>query len=125
MLAGRAAGQGSFQVVERYLPRQGKWERLPDMRKPRGGIAAASIGNRVVVFGGEEASGTINDVEMYLPDRNRWTALPDLRIPRHGLGGVSRGRRVYAIEGGPTPGFAFSNAMEALDIAPVRVAGSR
>jgi hypothetical protein len=49
--------------------------------------------------------------------------LPDLRTPRHGLGGVARGRRVYAIEGGPTPGFDFSNAIEALDIVPVRIAG--
>jgi N-acetylneuraminic acid mutarotase len=122
VLAGRAAGQGNFKIAERYRPRQGKWERLADMRKPRGGIAAATVGNRVVVFGGEETSGTIKEAEMFLPDRNRWTALADLRTPRHGLGGVSRGRRVYAIEGGPTPGFAFSNAIEALDIAPVRVA---
>jgi N-acetylneuraminic acid mutarotase len=122
VLAGRAAGQGNFKIAERYLPSQRRWERLPDMHKPRGGIAAASVGDRVVVFGGEEAAGTIKEVEIYEPDQQRWTALPDLGTPRHGLGGVSRGRRVYAIEGGPTPGFDFSNAIEALDIAPVRIA---
>jgi hypothetical protein len=29
---------------------------------------------------------------------------------------VARGDRVFAIEGGPTPGFDFSNAIEALDV---------
>jgi N-acetylneuraminic acid mutarotase len=123
VLAGRAAGQGNFKIVERYQPRRGRWERLSDMRKPRGGIAATAVDGRVIVFGGEETSGTIKEVEMFDPSRGRWTALPNLQTPRHGLGGVSRGRRVYAIEGGPTPGFAFSNAIEALDIGPATVTG--
>ena len=44
----------------------------------------------------------------------RWSALADMRTPRHGLGGVAYRGRVYALEGGPEPGFAFSNAVEAL-----------
>jgi N-acetylneuraminic acid mutarotase len=118
VLAGRASGQGNFKVVERYLPTPRRWERLPDMTKARGGIAAATVGKRVVVFGGEEAAGTIKEVEIYDPVANRWSRLPDMLTPRHGLGGISRSGRVYAIEGGPTPGFDFSNAIEALDIAP-------
>jgi hypothetical protein len=39
-----------------------------------------------------------------------------MRTPRHGLGVVSRGRTVYAVEGGPQPGFAFSDAIEALKV---------
>jgi N-acetylneuraminic acid mutarotase len=116
VLAGRAAGQGNFKVAERYDPRERRWQRLPDMEKPRGGIAAARVGKRVVVFGGEEDAGTIREVELYSPARRRWSRLPDLATPRHGLGGVSRRGRVYAIEGGPTPGFDFSNAIEALDV---------
>jgi N-acetylneuraminic acid mutarotase len=120
VLAGRAAGEGNFTVAERYDPRRRRWQRLPDMRKARGGIAAAPVGRRVVVFGGEEGAGTIAEVELYDPARRRWSSLPRLRTPRHGLGGVSRGRRVYAIEGGPTPGFDFSDAIEALDVPPRR-----
>ena len=62
------------------------------------------------------------EAEIYDPDLKRWSGLPDLKTPRHGLGGVALRRRVYAIEGGPTPGFDFSNALEALDIVPARVA---
>jgi N-acetylneuraminic acid mutarotase len=116
VLAGRAAGVGNFKVAERYDPRKRRWQRLPDMRKPRGGIASAVVGKRIVVFGGEEAAGTIAEVEQYDPDSRKWSRLPAMRTPRHGLGGVSRNRRVYAIEGGPMPGFHFSRAIEALDV---------
>ena len=115
-MAGRASGEGNFAIAERYDPRRRRWERLPDMRKPRGGIAAAAVGRRVVVFGGEEGAGTISEVELYNPATRRWRRLPSMRTPRHGLGGVSRGKRVYAIEGGPTPGFDFSDTIEFLDI---------
>ena len=116
VLAGRASGQGNFTDAERFNPRSGRWERLPDMRKARGGIAAAAVGDRVVVFGGEESAGTIASVEIYNPAKRLWRDLPDMRTPRHGLGGVSKGRRVYAIEGGPTPGYDFSDALEYLDV---------
>ncbi len=116
VLAGRAAGKGNFKVAERYDPRTNRWQRLPDMKKARGGIAAVAVNGRIVVFGGEESGGTIARVERYDPAARKWTRLPDMRTPRHGLGGVSRNGRVYAIEGGPTPGFAFSNRIEALDV---------
>jgi len=116
VLAGRAAGVGNLAVAESYDPRSREWTDLPDMAKARGGIAAATVGGKPVVFGGEEDAGTIREVEIFDPDRDRWSRLPDMRTPRHGLGGVSFGLRVYAVEGGPTPGFDFSGAIEALDI---------
>jgi hypothetical protein len=115
-LAGRAAGQGNLAVAERFNPRAGRWERLPEMRKPRGGIAAAAIGRRVVVLGGEEAAGTIREVELFDSERRSWSRLPSMRTPRHGLGAAALGHRIYSVEGGPQPGFAFSSALEALDV---------
>jgi hypothetical protein len=73
------------------------------------------------VFGGErlEPGGTtIAEVELFDPRKGRWSSLPDLQPPRHGLGGAALGRRVYAIEGGTSPGFSFSRAIEALDVPP-------
>ncbi len=93
---------------------------LPDMRTPRGGIASARLRDgRIVVFGGEElqpGGTTIGEVELFNPRTRRWRALPDMRTPRHGLGGAALGNRVFALEGGPQPGLAFSNAIEFLDI---------
>jgi N-acetylneuraminic acid mutarotase len=107
---------GDLAVAERYVPRLRRWQRLPDLRTPRSGIAAATVGRLVVVFGGETARGTIRPVEAFDPATRRWRALPGMRTPRHGLGGASLGRRVYSLEGGPRPGFAFSSALEALDV---------
>jgi N-acetylneuraminic acid mutarotase len=117
VLAGRdLGGPGNYRAVDRYDPRRGRWRRLPGMRKARGGIAAARVGRRIVVFGGEEADGTIAEVEAFDPRTRRWSRLPRMRTPRHGLGGVALGRRAFAIEGGPQPGFHFSNAIEFLDL---------
>ena len=116
VLAGRAAGQGNFTVVEAFDPAAARWRRVPPMRKPRGGIAAATVRGRIVVVGGEETGGTIREVELYDPRARRWSRLADLPTPRHGLAAVARRGRVYAIEGGDSPGFAFTNAIEALTL---------
>jgi N-acetylneuraminic acid mutarotase len=120
VLAGRDAG--NYTAAERYDPRRRRWERLPSLRTARGGIASVRLSDgRIVVFGGErlEPGGTtIAEVELFDPRTRRWHSLPDMRTPRHGLGGAALGRRVFAIEGGPTPGFAFSSALEFLDVPP-------
>jgi N-acetylneuraminic acid mutarotase len=120
VLAGRDAGNQT--AAERYDPRRRVWEELPPLQVARGGIASVRLRDgRIVVFGGErlEPGGTtIAEVELFDPRSRRWSSLPDLRTPRHGLGGAALGRRVYAIEGGPTPGFDFSRAIEFLDVPP-------
>jgi N-acetylneuraminic acid mutarotase len=120
VLAGRDAR--NFTAAARYDPRRHKWERLPPLHTARGGIASARLSDgRIVVFGGErlEPGGTtIAEVELFDPRSRRWSSLPDMRTPRHGLGGAALGRRVFAIEGGPTPGFAFTRTIEFLDVPP-------
>ena len=118
VIAGRDTG--NFRAVDRYDPRRKRWKRVRSIPTARGGIASARLPDgRIVVFGGEQlgpGGTTIRQVEVYSPRRNRWRSLPDMLTPRHGLGGVSRGDRVYAIEGGPQPGFHFSNAIETLTV---------
>ena len=115
-LAGRAAGLGNFGVVEAFDPARRRWRPVPAMRKPRGGIAAATVRGRIVVVGGEESAGTIREVELLDPRTRRWSRLADLPTPRHGLGAVARDGRVFVIEGGDQPGFAFTSALEALTV---------
>ena len=120
VLAGRDSR--NFTAAARYDPRRRSWERLPPLRTARGGIASARLSDgRIVVFGGErlEPGGTtIAEVELFDPRSRRWSSLPDMRTPRHGLGGAALGRRVFAIEGGATPGFAFTRTIEFLDVPP-------
>jgi hypothetical protein len=119
VLAGRDAS--NFAAAERYDPRRRRWQRLPGMGTPRGGIASVRLGDgRIVVFGGEDFGGsgdeTISEVELFYPRTGRWRRLPDMRTPRHGLGGAALGNRVFAVEGGPRPGLAFSDAIEFIDV---------
>lgn len=120
VLAGRDSE--NFTAAARFDPRRRRWERLPPLHTARGGIGSARLSDgRIVVFGGErlEPGGTtIPEVELFDPRTRRWSSLPDMRTPRHGLGGAARGRRVFAIEGGPTPGFDFTRAIEFLDVPP-------
>jgi N-acetylneuraminic acid mutarotase len=119
VLAGRDAG--NLAAAERYNPRTRRWHTLPDMATARGGIASARLRDgRIVVFGGEDFGGsgneTIAEVELFEPRTRRWSRLPDMRTPRHGLGGAALGNRVFALEGGPQPGLAFSDAIEFIDV---------
>jgi hypothetical protein len=117
VLGGRTAEAGNLTTVESYDPETRRWRREPPMRKARGGFAAAPVdGLHFAVFGGEEASGTIAAVEQFDVAKRHWSALPDMTTPRHGLGGVDFRRQIFALEGGPQPGFAFSNAAEVLSV---------
>jgi non-specific serine/threonine protein kinase len=117
-VVGGFAGPGgaTTAVVERYVPARRRWERLPAMRKPRGGVAAATVDGQIVVVGGEEPAGTISQVESYAPRRRRWRSEPPLPTSRHGLAAVSYRGSIVVLEGGPTPGLSFSDATEALAI---------
>jgi N-acetylneuraminic acid mutarotase len=116
---GRPGGpNGGLTTVEAYDPRRDRWSTLPSFTTPRSGHTAVVADGRLVVLGGEElgeGGTTIEQVEVLGP-AGAWESLPDMITPRHGLGGVSRDRRIYALEGGPTPGLAYSGALEFLDL---------
>jgi Kelch motif len=123
-IAGRAGGR-NLDVVEVLDGRGGRWRRLPPLDVPRSGFQAVTVRGRAVAVGGEEleeGGETIRPVEIYLPGQRRWARLPGMRTPRHGLGVAASGRRVFAAEGGPQPGFAFSDALEVL-VVPKRLPG--
>jgi hypothetical protein len=116
---GRDAGR-NLDAVEELDTRSGTWKRRPGMPTPRSGFGAGLVRGLAVVAGGEQLSEgdqTIRAVEAYDPDARRWRKLPGMLTPRHGLGVAVRGRRVFAAEGGPHPGFSFTMALEALNIA--------
>jgi N-acetylneuraminic acid mutarotase len=98
---------------EEYDPATDRWRSLTPMPTPRSGIAAAVLGGRVFVFGGESTSGTFNQTESYDPAKDAWTTWTPMPTARHGLGAAVVGQSIYVISGGPTPGGSFSSANEA------------
>ena len=82
------------------------------MPTARSGIAAAALGGRIFVFGGESVRGTFDQTESYDPATDRWETLTPMPTPRHGLGAAVLGESIYVISGGPEPGGSFSSANE-------------
>jgi N-acetylneuraminic acid mutarotase len=78
----------------------------------RSGIAAAALGGKFFVFGGESNSGTHNQTESYDPANNSWKSWALMPTARHGLGAAIVGNSIYVISGGPKPGATFSSVNE-------------
>jgi N-acetylneuraminic acid mutarotase len=114
-ISGRTAQAGNLGAAERLV--RGRWERLPAVRHPRGGIAATAAGSEIVLLGGEEAAGTIRSVEAYTPAKRRWRFLAAMPTARHGLGAVTFRGRVFTFSGGPEPGLTYSARTEALRVS--------
>jgi hypothetical protein len=120
VVGGRTGGIGSnLDAAEAYDPVTGRWTALPPLPTPRGGLAAAATSTGLVVAVGGEAEQTFDEAEAFDVAAGRWLALPPLPTARHGLGVVAAGTVVYALAGGPQPGYAFSDANEAIDLAGV------
>jgi N-acetylneuraminic acid mutarotase len=97
---------------EAYDPTTDRWEQRAPMPTARSGIAAAVLGGRMFVFGGEAPAGTFNQVEAYDARSNGWSSHARMPTARHGLGAGAVAGRIYVISGGPTPGASASAANE-------------
>jgi len=123
-LRGRACAIGgrmlslttNLAAFECYDPQRDAWVRMPDAPTPRGGVGAATYGDKLVFVGGEQPNGTYREVELFDAATARWSRLPDLPTPRHGLGVVASGPVVYVMSGGPTPGGSQIPICEALTL---------
>lgn len=56
-------------AVQRFDPRTGAWDRLPDMRSPRHGFASAVVGDEVWTFGGSNCAlfSSVDTVDVLRP----------------------------------------------------------
>src|SRR4029079_9228181 len=70
---------------------------LPPLRHARGAAAAAVVGDRIVVVGGQADGKLVPETEVF--DGRRWTDAAELPTPREHLGAASDGRYVYAVGG--------------------------
>ena len=78
----------------------------------RSGIAAASLGGKIFVFGGEANWRTLNQTEIYDPGSDSWSTGAVMPTARHGFGVAISGQEIYVISGGPKAGATYSSVNE-------------
>ena len=80
-----------------FVFRNGKWEDLPALQHARAAAAAAVVGDKLVVVGGQDDKQLVKPTEVF--DGESWTQSADLPTPREHLAAVSDGVYVYAVGG--------------------------
>lgn len=77
------------------------WREEPALAAgPRGGLALAAAGGRLVAVGGTDPAGRfLARTEVLTPGQRSWTAGPDMTEPRDHLAAAGSGGRVFAIAG--------------------------
>lgn len=112
--------QQNLGTLEVYDPKKNIWETLAPMPEALGGNAAAALGGKLYVFGGEQWAPehkVFSSVWVYDPRANTWSKETGLLTARHGLAGAAVDEVVYSI-GGCTVvgGGAAVGATEALSL---------
>jgi len=74
-----------------------KWVPRPRLNHARWGAAAAVVGDKIVVVGGQANDRLVPETEIY--DGDHWTTAKPIPTPRDHLGAASDDRYVYAVGG--------------------------
>jgi len=102
--------EGSNKV---YALRGNNWVELPSLKHPRSAPAAAVVGDKLVVFGGQNAKQPVKETEVF--DGSSWKDAEDMLTPREHLAGVSDGTYAYAVGGRFLSASKNSAALERFD----------
>ena len=88
-----------------------QWDSRAPMPIPRTEVAAAVVGNEVVVVGGFTSDGAASTrADAYSPARNTWRRLPDLPVGVHHAMAVGAGGRAYVLGGYASTGATLRTA---------------
>jgi non-specific serine/threonine protein kinase len=98
-----------------YALRNGSWHQLPSLNSPRVAGAAAVVGDRIVVVGGQSKKKLLDTTEVF--DGKRWSVVANIPTPREHLAAVTDGRYVYAVGGRALSPDKNSDAIERYDPA--------
>ena len=105
----------SEQSDRAYALRGGSWEQLPALNHPRAAAAAAVVGDKIVVVGGQADGKLVRQTEVF--DGERWTDVAEMPTPREHLAAASDGRYLYAVGGRELSADKSSTAIERYDPA--------
>lgn len=116
VLGGRDLDVDARNDATVYDPRAKRWERLPRMPVPSGGLDAVASDDAVIAFGGgNDRGGSVTGaVQRFSPESGSWSRLSDMRTPRHGFAGALSGGKLYAFGGSPCAYFSASDSVESL-----------
>ena len=119
-IGGRAngdEGDAFAAAAEAFDPTADRWETLPPLPTPRGGVAGAVVAGHLAVLGGERGTRTYDDAEAYDPATRTWSPLPPLPTARHGVAAAAIGNTLYAVAGSTRAGTVENTgALEALTL---------
>ena len=80
-----------------FALRQGEWVELPPLLHARAAGAAAVVGDRIVVAGGQANHQLVPATEVF--DGSRWVDVASIPTPRDHLAGATDGKYFYAVGG--------------------------
>jgi N-acetylneuraminic acid mutarotase len=87
------------------------WEEHAPMPLPRTEVAAATVGNEIMVLGGFTSDrGASTRVDAYSPARNTWRRLPSLPVGVHHAMAVGAGGRLHVLGGYTVDGIPLRTA---------------
>ena len=98
-----------------FALRNGAWVELPKLNHPRAAAAAAVVGNKLVVVGGQANGKLVKTTEVF--DGKSWKDVADIPTARDHLGAASDGKYVYAVGGRALSADKNSGALERYDPA--------
>ena len=106
-------------AVQRFDPNADRWTQLPAAPGKVSDAAAAVVGGRLIVAGGESIGTVFNTVWAYDLVSSTWSTLPNLPAPRHGLAVAGIGNTLYAIDGASQAGHnASTPTVQTLTVIP-------
>ncbi|WP_439634590.1 Kelch repeat-containing protein [Glycocaulis sp.] len=119
VVAGRTVSGGNTPAHEVYDPASNSWTLAAPLPQPSrgprgsGGLAAASVGDTLYVFGGEwfeDGGGVYEEVWAWRAETDSWQAVSTMPTPRHGLGAHALDGAIYTIGGAAQRGAADTSA---------------
>jgi hypothetical protein len=123
IVGGRADGiEGLDTTSFEFDPASPGYVPIAPIPTPRGGVAAAVLGDQLFVFGGEGSedapNGVFPDVEAYDPATDSWEVYPAMDVPRHGFGAAVVGDRIYLMGGATRQGGGADSASSVYYFVP-------
>ena len=109
VIAGRSPETRSVAIFD---PVSERWRAGPLINSPRGGFAAAAVGNRIVIGGGEvifQGTYVEGSTEVYGAGAVGWEAAPALPVPVHGVAAGEVDGRFLVVSGSTDAGLATGN----------------